>query len=150
MRIKRALIILLSMLTTLIFVGCSNNSNKSVSRFYETGEVYEIDGSDYEVNVDRKTDNVYLVSIKDRSITPLYNKDGKISKYSDEKNNYDGSTVDKSRFSDTGETYEIDNADYGVFVDTKTDNTYLVSTHDRVIIPLYDTEGNIAKYSSYK
>lgn len=147
---KRALIILLSMLTILMFSGCSSDQRTASSTFYNTGDIYEIDSCEYGINVDKKTDNVYLVSTKDRSITPFYNKDGKISKYSVEANSLSTSNVNKERFYTTDEIYEIDRCDYIIVVDSQTDNCYLVGKRDRVIIPLYDKDGNIEKYSSHK
>lgn len=150
MKIKKLLIVLLSMLTILTFVGCSNSSDTASARFYKTGHIFEIDRCNYGINVDRKTDNVYLVSTNDKTITPLYDKDGKITKYGSISSSLGGSTTDKERFYKTGEIYVIDKCDYGIFVDRQTNNCYLVSTNDKFIMPLYDKEGKITKYSDIK
>jgi len=150
MKTKRSLIIILSMLTIFIFSGCSADKRTISSKFYNTGDIYEIDGCKYGINVDKKTDNVYLVSIKDMSITPLFDKEGKIAKYSVEANDLRTSNVNKERFYTTGEIYEIDKGDYNIVIDKQTNNTYLVSIHDRVIVPLYDKDGKITKHSDNK
>lgn len=150
MKSKRLLIILLSMLTIFIFSGCSADQKAVSENFNKTGDVFEIDNAEYGINVDKRTDNVYLVSTHDSSITPLYNKDRKIAKYSVEASNLSTTNVNKDRFYKTDELYEIDNDYYSIVVDKETDNCYLVSTHKRTIIPLYDKDGEIAKYSSYK
>lgn len=152
MRHKKILIIFLSLLLMLVFTGCSNNSDSvDSSRFYKTNDVYEIDGCKYSVNVDKKTDNVYLVSVEDRVILSLYDRDCKIAKYKTDSTNFsnsDGSNVDSSRFHKTDDKYEIDGCKYSIIIDTKTDNVYLTSVKDRVIIPFFDEYGKISKYNS--
>ena len=57
------------------------------------------------------------------------------------------SSASQNRFFSIDQTYSIDSSDYQIWVDSETKNMYLVNSYSEAMLPLYDADGLIQKYT---